>query len=338
MKFPLICASPRSILALSIIFNLKRFLLFITSVVLSCGVICQVPDSNHAVRADSTRHIDSASVYTVLDSFSLKPKQDTTWKTDPSVKIGSTAFIQQVLMRHPYFAFNARPYQAPPSAVHKAAGKELLFYVLVMLLILFGLLRQAFPKYFSDMFRLVFRTTLKQRQVREQLIQTPFPALMLNIFFVLVAGFYLNFILQHYHIEPVNNQWLLIVYCAAGILLIYFIKFIGLKFSGWLFNMEQAASSYIFIIFIINKLLGIVLLPFLVLLAFTTGSLYMFSLSLSFAIIGGLLIYRFILTYAAIRNEVKVNPFHFFLYLLAFEIAPLLLVYKGLLLFFTLYS
>lgn len=250
------------------------------------------------------------------------------------IAIGSPAFSFEVMKHHPFFGFDSKPALAPPSSIRQFRGKEDLFYVILFLFMVFALLKRAFPKYFSDMFRLVFRTTLKQRQVREQLIQTPLPGLLLNIFFILVGGFYIAFLLSHYHINPVGNFWLLALYCALGITAIYFIKFTGLKFSGWLFNMETAAGSYIFIIFIINKMLGIILLPFLLLLAFTTGNIYTSSLTLSWVLIAGLLIYRFILTYGAVRNEVKVNPFHFFLYLLAFEIAPLLLVYKGLLLFF----
>jgi hypothetical protein len=117
---------------------------------------------------------------------------------------------------------------------------------------------------------------------------------------------------------------------------VYFIKFVGLKISGWLFNMEEAAHSYIFIVFVVNKMIGILLLPFIVIIAFTTGDIYSIAFTLSWCLIGALLIYRFILTYTAVRNQVKVNPFHFFLYLCAFEIAPLLLIYKGLLLFFSL--
>jgi hypothetical protein len=76
------------------------------------------------------------------------------------------------------------------------------------------------------------------------------------------------------------------------------------------------------------------LLPFLVLLAFAQGNIYAVSFTLSWITIVGLLAYRFILTYTTVRNQVKVNPFHFFLYLCAFELAPLLLIYRGLLLFF----
>jgi len=44
-----------------------------------------------------------------------------------------------------------------------------------------------------------------------------------------------------------------------------------------------------------------------------------------------MLFYRFIISYRPVRSEIKVNRFHFFLYLCAFEIAPLLLIYKVLL-------
>lgn len=224
--------------------------------------------------------------------------------------------------------------QGANSPVRSFHGKELLFYVIVLLLIIFAFLKRAFPKYFSDLFRLFFRTTLKQRQIRDQLVQMPLPALLLNCFFAISSGLYLAFLLTHYGVKPVDNFWLLMLYCAIGLSVAYLVKFLGLKLSGWLFSMEEAATSYIFIIFIVNKMLGIFLLPFLVLLAFAQGGLYTASLTLSWCFLAGLLIYRVILTYGAIRNEVKVNPFHFFLYILAFEIAPLLLVYKGLLLFF----
>ncbi|MBL7746271.1 MAG: DUF4271 domain-containing protein [Chitinophagaceae bacterium] len=223
---------------------------------------------------------------------------------------------------------------APPAQVRKVQGKELLFYLLVLLFIVFAILRRAFPKYFSDLFRLFFKTTIKQRQIREQLMQTPLPSLLLNGFFVVSGGLYIAFLLQHYSIDPLGNFWLMFMYCCAGMSVAYFIKFAGLKICGWLFGIEEAADSYIFIVFIVNKMIGILLLPFLLILAFSAGAAYAVGLTLSWFLLGGLILYRMVLTYAAVRNQVKVNPFHFFLYIFAFEIAPLLLVYKALMLFF----
>jgi hypothetical protein len=211
------------------------------------------------------------------------------------------------------------------------SGKEYLFYQLLFLFLLFGLLRRAFAKYFNDLFRVFFRTTLKQKQIREQLLQSPLPSVLMNCFFVLSVGLYVNFLLLHFQLFIVENFWLQYVYVMSAIAFIYIIKFLGLKISGWLFHVNEAAESYIFIVFIINKMLGIALLPFLALLAFTSGAVYTSSLHLSWIVAGLLLGYRFILSYGAVRNEIKFNPFHFILYIIGFEILPLLLMYKLLL-------
>jgi hypothetical protein len=213
-------------------------------------------------------------------------------------------------------------------------GKEYLFYYLVFLLILFGLLRRVFAKYFYDLFRVFFKTTLKQRQTQEQLLQSPLPSVFMNGFFVLSAGLYVNFLLQHFQLSIAENFWLQYLYCGVAIASIYIVKFIGLKITGWLFNVSTATDAYIFIVFIINKMLGVFLLPFLVLLAFSTDLLYSSAMIFSWFGIGLLLLYRFILSYRAIRKEVKLNSFHFLLYIIGFEVVPLLLIYKLLLLIF----
>jgi hypothetical protein len=84
----------------------------------------------------------------------------------------------------------------------------------------------------------------------------------------------------------------------------------------------------------INKIIGIYLLPFLVFLAFTDDDIYTVAFVLSYLGVFALLAYRFILSYALVQNQMRLNPFHFFLYLCAFEIVPLFLIYKALLRWF----
>lgn len=227
----------------------------------------------------------------------------------------------------------------PPEILQEGAkkvfiGKEWLFYYLILLLIIFGLLRRAFAKYFYDLFRVFFKTTLKLRQTQEQLLQSPLPSVFMNAFFILSAGLYVNFVLQHFQLVIADNFWLQYLYCAGGLASIYIVKFIGLKITGWLFNVSNATDAYTFIVFIINKMLGIFLLPFLLFLAFSNEPLYSIAMIVSWFGIGLLLIYRFILSYGAIRKEVNLNSFHFILYILGFEVVPLLLIYKLLLIIF----
>ena len=321
---------------------MNRFLfLFFFQLLLAGIVVAQSAvdtttiSGNDSIRIlDTVVQQDTLVITPAIDSFSVRPRTDSGWKVKPGTLYSSPGFSWQVMQHHPYFNFSSISRVLPHADLKKFVGKEWLFYLLVFLLLVFAILRSAFFKYFNDLFRLFFRTTLKQRQIREQLMQTPLPSLLLNGFFVISGGLYITFLLQHFKLDPVNNFWQLFLYCCFGLSAAYFVKFIGLKASGWLFNMSDAADSYIFIVFVINKMIGILILPFLVIIAFGVGNLYSVGLTLSWCLVLGLFFYRFILTYSVIRNQVKVNPFHFFLYLLAFEVAPLLLVYKGLLLFF----
>lgn len=266
----------------------------------------------------------------MADSVLKRPMNDWGWRLDPRIDFSIPSLSRQILEHHPYYDFEFRPINVN-SGKKQFKGKESLFYVLIFLLLLFALFKKLFPRYFNDLFRLFFRTTLKQRQIREQLIQTPLPSLLFNGFFILTAALYIDFLLEHFNLKPVDDFWLLYLYCVVGLSGVYLTRFLGLKLSGWVFNIQEATDSYIFIVFIVNKIIGICLLPFLVLLAFSTEVVYSSALTISWYSIGILLIYRFILSFKAVRNQVKVNLFHFFLYLMAFEIIPLLLIYKVLL-------
>ncbi len=240
--------------------------------------------------------------------------------------------LPQIWDGHPYYSFSSSV-DKRVSTYKIFHGKEALFYVLIGMLLLFALLRAAFAKYVSDLFRVFFRTTMKQRQIRDQLMQAPLPSMMFNLFFVATGGLYLTFLLfSYFQFKPVSDFWLFYLYAVAALVVIYTVKYVALKVVGWIFSVVDAADSYIFIVFIINKVIGIYLLPFLILLAFASDPVYSTALILSWIGLGCLYVYRFVLGMAAARSEVKFNPFHFLIFVAAFEVAPLYLLYKLLLL------
>jgi len=224
-------------------------------------------------------------------------------------------------------ALKAKPVQQMFS-LKQFNGEELLFYSLIIMLIFYAILKQMFPKYFTDLFRVYFRTTLKQSQVREQLLQTPLPSLLLNGFFIVSGGMYAAFIFQHFNIAPKFNFWQLWLYSAILLSIIYMMKFAGVWLAGWLFSRTDAAAAYTFIVFMNNKITGIVVLPFLVLLSFGNEKIYPVTLIVSITAVACLYLYRFYLSIGVIRSQARVNMLHFLLYLTAFEVFPLLILFK----------
>jgi hypothetical protein len=234
---------------------------------------------------------------------------------------------------HPFYKFTD-PVRFPSSkrAWH---GKEWMFYSIIALLLFFAFIRNAFYKYLQDLLRTFFRTSIKQRQIKDQLMQSPLPSLLLNIFFILCTALYICIILQYFGLGGKFDFWELYAYCLIGLIVIYTLKFLSLKLLGWVFQVSESTDAYIFIVFTTNKILGITLLPFVMVLAFTEGAIYQGTLTLSVVLIAACIIYRYFLAYSTIHRTLKMNFLHFFLYFMAFELVPLLLINKLLFQFLT---
>lgn len=238
--------------------------------------------------------------------------------------------VQDVLRKNTSYKLSATPVRLNMQ-VRTERSDDGMFYFLAGLIFYFALIRLFFGKYLDNLISIFFRVTLRHQQIREQMLQTPLPSLLLNILFIISASLYSAFIVQHYGFSPFSSIWPMFGYCILAVTVIYLAKFLFLKITGWIFNVSSATDTYIFIVFLVNKMIGIFLLPVLVLLAFPKSVIYSGAITLSYILLVLLFFYRFFISYRPVRNEIKVNRFHFFIYLCAFEIAPLLLIYKVLL-------
>ena len=210
-------------------------------------------------------------------------------------------------------------------------SNDLIFYILAGLILCMGLIRLYFSRYFTNLFRVFFNTSLRQSQLADQLLQAKLPSLFFNAFFMISGGIYIYILLQQYHLIDQGYKWILMGGCIVILGLVYLLKFSSLKFTGWVTGYKEATDSYIFIIFMICKIMGIILIPFTVLMAFAEVSIATVSALMSLLIIGFLLLLRFFRSYGLLQNQLKVSRFHFLLYIVGVEIIPLLLIYKALL-------
>ncbi|MEP6749949.1 MAG: DUF4271 domain-containing protein [Bacteroidota bacterium] len=279
---------------------------------------------------------DMARLAHVAVTDSIQKKADTAVAAQvasPFKASGKGFSYRETLAINPYFSFFAPP-EDRYAEERRSPTKDSLFYILAGLLFFFALIKLLFNRYVNNLLGLIFRGALRQKQIREQLLQTPLPSLLLNIFFVMVWGLYIFFLLQYYKVSPVTPFWLSLLYCIAAVAMVYLVKFMILKLTGWIFNMRDAADTYMFIVFLVNKLLAIFLLPLLIVMVFSLSSWSNVLLTLSYIMVILFFAYRYIVSFGPVRREVKVSQFHFFMYLCAFEIIPLLLIYKVLLSFF----
>lgn len=215
----------------------------------------------------------------------------------------------------------------------KVKSKDELFYLIAVVVLLLGFLKYFYKRYFANLFRVFFNSSLRQSQLTDQLLQAKLPSLLFNLFFVLSAGLYLYILLYWSHLISDDNNWLLIFSSIALVGLIYFIKFCTLKFTGWISGLSEVTNTYIFVTFLINKIIGIFLVPFIIILTFSDTAIIKIATLISLISIGIFVLLRFFRSFGLLQNQLKISKIHFILYITGIEILPLMLIYKGLMLF-----
>lgn len=172
--------------------------------------------------------------------------------------------------------------------------------------------------------------TLSNRQLREQLEGATLSNLLTNIFFTISAATYIYYI--GVMLTPQQSEMiapsLLIAMLIVGVMLIYLVKYAMIRFSGWAFRLEGVTDQYLFNVFLVNKITGILLMPFVILLAFISHTYAQPIVIVSFVLIGILFVNRYARSWQVFGSFFQYSKFHFFTYLCASELLPLALLTK----------
>ncbi len=306
------------------------------------GLLCWLPMLAMAQK-DSLVTRDSTSVKKIIaqvlpaDSQLIMPVKKDSLLARDSIRLRDSMLLatsDTPIYTNPYGKLLENkflPMQAPANNwiidFREPSGKERLFYLIAGLLLLLALIRVAFPRYLNNLFIYFFRTSLRQKQTRDQLLQEQISSLLMNLMFFMITATFITLAVAYFKWFT-GEFWRLWLGSVIFLMLLYLGKFVFLRFAGWVFNSREATGSYLFIVFMMNKMLGILLIPVLLLVAFSTQPLVQAAFTVGWLLIILVFVYRYLVSFALFRNKIAMNAFHFFIYLMAVEIIPLLLIYK----------
>ena len=216
---------------------------------------------------------------------------------------------------------------------HEAGWQTSDFYMIMVMVILLGIIRYTDVKYFSGLWKALGNPSMGSTQIRDILENSGLQNLLMNLFFAFSAGAYFFYIIRYY--RPGNSgqipSYILLPTMVFGISVLYMVKYVAVKFSGWAFKVESLTEQYLFNVFLINKVLAVVLLPFILVIGFGAKAWIPPALIISFCVAGILLFMRYIRSWQVFGSFMQFSKFHFFLYLCASEILPVSVLIKLLL-------
>jgi hypothetical protein len=267
-------------------------------------------------------------------------KKDTLFK---SMKTGTPVKVQSIQNEDTVAIYKTEP--AKPGnffrghalkVVHKSPQPlnkntpDWIFPLIVLIIAAFAWLRAFYNKYFIQIVTAFFNNNLANQIVRDENILVQRASILLNLVFNLVTALFLYFVSVHFNWSMGGMSFGLnrYIFFALVVSAAYALKFLVLKICGYLFRIDKEMATYIFNIFLINNVVGTLLIPMVLLFAFSTmvsaSTLIIVSV---FFILGGLL-YRIFRGISAGFSSPAFSLYYLFLYLCALEIAPLIVLIK----------
>ena len=221
---------------------------------------------------------------------------------------GDLNFIQRVLM-------------APPD------------WFFLYLLILFGLfvwIRHFYGNIFMQTIQAATNFQVATRMFKDNSVLQKQLDNMLYAFYFLCGTLLLIIAEKELQLYPYNLEGIGLYLFNLGLLAgVFFARLVLVNLSGFLFNRIRIYREYLYNSFIFNKLLGLITMPLLLLIVYTSGYLqevFQWITLAAVVIITGMRVIRGVIF--TFKKDVLI--FYLFLYLCALEIVPLALLYKWL--------
>ncbi|MFM7014833.1 MAG: DUF4271 domain-containing protein [Bacteroidota bacterium] len=201
---------------------------------------------------------------------------------------------------------------------------------LVVMVVFFTWFRLFYYKIFRQLITSYFNMTASNQIVRDESYLLQRASLVISIISYLLGGLFLYqiSILYDWQIYWLQKGLVRFVLFSLIIAISYSVKMILLRLLSVIFNQEKAAGAYIFNLFLMIMMAGLVLFPTNIFLAYSNTTVKHWAAIISVSLLGLMFLFRLS---RAVRIWFAIPQFSFFylfLYLCAFEVAPLLVVWK----------
>lgn len=201
---------------------------------------------------------------------------------------------------------------------------------LLFVIISFSWIRVFYAKIFKQLITAFFSNSISNQVVRDENILVQRASVLMSFIFYLTASLFIYqvSIFFNWDYSFLGDGFLRFLVVCLIVAFAYSFKMVILKALGEIFVLDKPVASYIFNIFLINNMLGLILIPIVVSIAFVV------TYSTGMVIYTGILlviiafIYRLVRAFTIWLTLPGVSIFYLILYFCTLEIAPLLIIVK----------
>lgn len=268
------------------------------------------------------------STVTPASASSVSRYSDRTVIANPSFETRKTA-PEIWKLKSPELIVNQNTNTSPLTdfePFQKKSQQSWLFYLFLSLLFFIAFIRVVYTREFMELFYIFKPISINQQLYRDSTTGVRIASIWLNINFVLIISIYIYLLNSYFQLYMGNERFLLLLIGGVSILLIA--RYSLLKIIASLFPFKKEINFYHFNELQINRVTGILILPFAIVIAFSPSVISYYAVLLSIGILAAMLLFRYLRGFIIGGEYFARNKFHFLIYICTLEIAPIVILVK----------
>jgi len=228
--------------------------------------------------------------------------------------------------------FNGHTLQPVNSAPVSVTKRNADWFTLALVVVVIGFtwIKAFYFKIFRQLVSAFFSNSIANQIVRDENILVQRASIIMSFIFYLTASLFIYQISIFFKWDyPFLAEGILrfLVICLI-VAFTYSFKMVLLKGLGEIFNIDKPVATYIFNIFLINNMLGLMLLPVVITTAYVVTDSTWYAMYTGVAIVIISFIYRMVRAFIIWIPLKGVSFFYLMLYFCTLEIAPLIIIVK----------
>lgn len=202
--------------------------------------------------------------------------------------------------------------------------------IIGFLLVLFAILKNAFGKQLSSVVQSFYSNRALTNLNKEDNLVTSWSFLLLFIQFGFTIGMFFYLAAQYQNLPAANQGgFSFFVTVSVGVIFLYLLKIIFLRFIGFVFDVQRPLHQYISILYLSYFNTSLLFIPIIIAFALSAKKYGASYIVLGISALLLIFVFQFIRAAINILSQYRFPKLYLFLYFCTLEICPILILIKA---------
>lgn len=200
---------------------------------------------------------------------------------------------------------------------------------IALLLVLFAILKNAFDKQLMAIIQAFFSNRVLGNINKEDNLFTSWPFLLLFVHFGFTIGLFFYLVAKNQELPFAQDGFRVFVSISVGIIGLYILKIVVLRFLGFFFNLQKPINEYVSILYLTYFNSSLLFMPLVIAFSLSPPQYGKFYMATAMVLLGIIFAFQLIRAGINILSQNRFSKVYLLLYFCTLEICPILILIKA---------